>query len=112
MPCQASEETRWEVKNYLDPDTQTYVAGVCGEDYERMKQRLEALQSELDEQCKLHSLGSEREYILLGKIARLERVAEAARKVNQILQDTWARDEIDSFDFQPLNEALDKLGKD
>jgi len=38
------------------------------------------LQRELDEERRLNSMGAEREYILLGKIAQLERSVEKLRE--------------------------------
>lgn len=80
------------------------------QDIDLIKQRNEALQAELDEQCKLHSLGAEREYILLGKIARLECVALLAREVYQHNSNNLRPGgRLDSCVFE-LGEALDRLG--
>jgi hypothetical protein len=45
-----------------------------------MKNKIKQLEEELLEQCVLNGKGSEREYILLGKIERLERENAALRQ--------------------------------
>lgn len=44
------------------------------------------LDQELEEQCRLNSMGAEREYVLLGKIAQLEKTLERELAENCLLR--------------------------
>ena len=58
-----------------------------------MKNKIKQLEEELHEQCVLNGKGSEREYILLGKIERLERENAELRERLHIADaeiDMWA----------------------
>ena len=51
--------------------------------YKNTLKREYALQQERDEQCRLNGMGAEREYVLLGKVAQLERESDALRAAAQ-----------------------------
>lgn len=76
-------------------------------------ERESELEAELAEQCRLSSMGAEREYVLLGKVAQLERERDAQRKVleqaREVLNDITAEISMKRFWREKDEKRFDEI---
>ena len=76
-------KTRYTDSGVLPDGTRVYAAPMPPDDSDAVK----ALEVELEEQCRLNGMGSEREAKLLGKVEQLERVLKEVYRWAEPMQD-------------------------